>query len=207
MSIALFGGTFDPPHCGHLAIAKAAADTFGLGQILFAPTGRQPLKAQRACAPFDNRLEMTRLACAQDSRFVASDIDAPRPGDTPNYTVETLARLQLQRPGQRLYNLVGADSFEDLARWRQPQQLLALAEWIVVSRPGFTLASPLGDPPGLTLTHLQRTRIYVLDSIHEDVAASTLRERLHLGDPCADLLPATVSAYIQQHHLYLGVKP
>jgi len=200
MRIALFGGTFDPPHRGHTAIARAAADRFALDQVFFAPAGRQPLKAQPTGASFDDRLAMTRLACEEDPRFSISTLDAPRPDGAPNYTVETLESLSRAMPGAQVFNLVGADSFHSIARWRDPRHLLKLAEWIVVSRPGF----PLADPPDFTLAPAERTRIHLLDSIHEDVAATNLRERLSAGDPCTDLLSEQVSAYILSHHLYLS---
>ncbi len=199
MRIALFGGSFDPPHRGHIAIAKAAADRFALDWVLFAPAGRQPLKSGSE-ASFEDRLRMTALACHEDPRFVLSPIDAPRPDGSANYTVDTLAELAESSPDARLYNLVGADSFHTLARWRSPHQLFDLAEWIVVSRPGYELA----DPPGLTLTPAQRSRIHLLDSIHEDVAATDLRERLATGDPCADLLLPDVSSLIRAQGLYLA---
>jgi nicotinate-nucleotide adenylyltransferase len=200
MRVALFGGSFDPPHRGHVAIAKAAADQFALDQILFAPAGRQPLKSQPAGASFDERLAMTTLACVADPRFIPSAVDAPYRDGTPNFTEVTLYTLQdSMPPTAQIFNLVGADSFFSLAQWRNPQKLLELAEWIVVSRPGFELA----DPPGMELSPAQRSRIHLLDSIHEDVAATNLRERLRAGDPCKDLLPAEVSGYIQHHHLYL----
>ena len=200
MRVALFGGSFDPPHRGHVTIAKAAADRFLLDEVLFAPAGRQPLKSHLAGTSFDDRLRMTELACAEDPRFRASSLDAPLKDGSPNFTVDALLRLHETLPAARIFSLAGADSFRDLARWRDPQQLLSLAEWIVVSRPGYELA----DPPGLVLTPAQRQRIHLLDSIHEDVAATHLRERLRTGDPCTDLLPAAVSAYIHQHHLYLA---
>ena len=201
MRVALFGGSFDPPHRGHIAIAKAAADRFALDRIFFAPAGRQPLKSLSA-ASFEDRLNMTALACAEDPRFALSTLDAPHPDGTPNYTVDTLAQLQQSNPAAHIFNLVGADSFHSLARWRDPQRLLSLADWIVVSRPGFDLT----DPPGITLTPPQRQRIHILDSIHEDVAATNLRERLQAGDACSDLLPAPVVAYILHHHLYSDPK-
>jgi nicotinate-nucleotide adenylyltransferase len=200
MRIALFGGSFDPPHRGHVAVARAAADRFALDQVLFAPAGRQPLKSHTSAASFAERLQMCELACVEDVRFSVSAIDAPRPDGSPNYTVDTLAELRRLSPQAQLFALAGADSFRTLARWREPQRLLALADWIVVSRPGYELA----DPPGLRLTSAQRERIHLLDSIHEDVAATDLRERLQRGELCADLLPAAVAAYIEQHHLYLG---
>ena len=196
MRLALFGGTFDPIHRGHLAIARAAVDAFALDTILFAPTGRQPLKTGGASASFADRLAMTRLACAEaDSRFQASGVDAPREDGAPNYTVDTLATLRALHPEATLYNLVGLDSFLDLPRWREPNRLLALAEWIVVSRPGYTLdLSPY--------TEGQRARVHPLNTVWEEVSATLLRDRLRLGEPCDDLLPASATAYIAQHQLY-----
>ncbi len=123
--IALFGGSFDPPHRGHLAIARAAADTFSLTQVLFTPTARQPLKPTGAHAPYPDRLAMVTLACAeanahlQAPRFTASTLDAPRPDGRPNYTVDTLTTLQQQNPEAELFAIAGADSFLDLPRWHQ----------------------------------------------------------------------------------------
>jgi len=198
MRVALFGGSFDPPHHGHIAIAMAAADVFDLHRVLFAPVGRQPLKQERIPASFDDRLAMVELACRADPRFTVSNLDAPRSDGAPNYTVETLATLQEAIPEARLFNLVGADSFLDLPRWHEPERLLEVAEWIVVSRPGF----PLPDLSALGLTSSQRGRVHLLQTVHEDVAATNLRERLEAGDPCADVLDPAVSAYIQDHHLY-----
>lgn len=198
MRIALFGGTFDPPHLGHLAVATAAADAFQLDSILFAPAGRQPLKLNSTPSSFADRLAMTTLACAQDERFHASAIDAPRPDGRPNYTVDTLAELEQTMPAVVLFNLVGADAFLSLPHWREPARLLALAEWIVVSRPGFSL----DDLSALGLTPQQRTRVRLLETVHEEISATSLRERLRTGDPCADLIPAAVSTYIQTHRLY-----
>jgi nicotinate-nucleotide adenylyltransferase len=198
MRVALFGGSFDPPHYGHIAIAAAAADVFDLDSVLFAPVGRQPLKAGGAPASFADRLAMVELACRSDSRFAVSDLDAPRSDGTPNYTVQALAALREVMPDARLFNLVGADSFLDLRRWHEPERLLELAEWIVVSRPGF----PLANLSALDLTPYQRGRVHLLQTVHEDVAATNLRERLEAGDPCADVLDPAVSAYIQARTLY-----
>jgi nicotinate-nucleotide adenylyltransferase len=141
---------------------------------------------------------MVELACTADARFAVSDLDAPRPDGLPNYTVETLATLREALPDYRIFNLVGADSFLDLPRWREPERLLELAEWIVVSRPGF----PLTDLSPLGLTPYQRGRVHLLQTVHEDVTATNLRERLEAGDPCSDVLSPGVSAYIESHHLY-----
>jgi nicotinate-nucleotide adenylyltransferase len=198
MRVALFGGSFDPPHHGHIAIATAAADVCDLDSVLFAPVGRQPLKPERVPATFADRLAMVELVCRADPRFVVSDLDAPRRDGEPNYTVQTLAALQQAMPDARLFNLVGADSFLNLPRWHEPERLLDLAEWIVVSRPGF----PLANISALCLTPRERGRVHLLQTVHEDVAATDLRERLEAGDPCTDVLDPAVSAYIQAHQLY-----
>jgi nicotinate-nucleotide adenylyltransferase len=198
MRVALFGGSFDPPHHGHIAIATAAADVFDLDKVLFTPVGRQPLKPDGTPASFSDRLAMVKLACTLDPRFDVSDLDAPRSDGSPNYTVQTLAALHEAMPHARLFNLVGADSFLNLRRWHEPERLLELAEWIVVSRPGF----PLANLSSLGLTPSRRSRVHLLQTVHEDVAATNLRERLEAGDRCADVLDPAVFAYIEAHHLY-----
>jgi len=198
MRVALFGGTFDPPHRGHVAVAKAAADAFGLDRVLFAPVGRQPLKAKNGASAFADRVAMVELACAGDGRFEVSLVDAPRADGTPNYTVDALLALRQTMPDDSLFNLVGADSFLHMRQWREPERLLELAEWIVVSRPGF----PLAAIEAMGWTRGQRERVHLLEGVQEDVAATTLRERLEAGASCTDVLPEPVAAYIQQHRLY-----
>ncbi len=207
MRVAFFGGTFDPIHRGHLALAAAAANAFSLDRVLFAPVGRQPLKSEAPIAAFDDRLAMTMLgiAAAGDPRLAVSSIDAPRPDGTPNYTVDTLAALAREYPAATLFVLAGADSFLTLRGWRSPERLLDLAEWIVVSRPEYPLSPDSLDLPlfaPLALSDAQRARVHLLTTVHEDVSATELRRRLRAGDPCRGLLPATVADYIQTHSLY-----
>jgi nicotinate-nucleotide adenylyltransferase len=194
MRVALLGGTFDPIHRGHLAIAAAAADAFALDRVLFAPTGRQPLKLEEPLTRFSDRLAMTALACALDARFAVTAVDAPHPDGSPNYSVDSISALREQMPEAKLFVLVGADSFLDLPRWREPERLLDLAEWIVVSRPGFALEQIPGQVPA--------GRVHLLESVHEEVSATELRQRLERGDPCTDLIPAAVLEYIRGHGLY-----
>ena len=198
MRVALFGGTFDPIHRGHLAIAAAAADSFGLNRVLFAPAGRQPLKPEGTPTVFEDRVAMARLACEVDARFEVSEEDAPRADGSPNYTVDTVARLLEQSAGEWLFVLVGADSFLDLARWHEPERLLGLAEWIVVSRPGFSLHHLSVSQQA----YAALGRVHLLESVHEDVSATELRARLEQGEDCHDLVPATVLGYIRVHGLY-----
>ncbi|MGI4854531.1 MAG: nicotinate (nicotinamide) nucleotide adenylyltransferase [Janthinobacterium lividum] len=198
MRIGFFGGTFDPPHRAHLSLACAAADAFALDRVLLAPTGVQPLKQYAPGATFQDRVAMTRLLCADDARLETSDIDAPHEDGSPNFTVNTLAAVQRQYPAASLFVLVGADSFLTLPYWREPARLLELAEWIVVSRPGFSL----DDLSALQLTASQEARVHLLKTLEEDVSASGIRERLRIGVSCGTTLTPTVALYIARMHLY-----
>jgi len=198
MRIGYFGGTFDPPHRAHLHAALHAADAFALDRVLLAPTGIQPLKQGEEHAGFEDRMAMTRLMCAEDPRLEITDVDAPNADGSPNYTVDALARLRKQYPDASLFMIVGADSFLSLRRWREPETLLAEAEWIVLSRPGFDLDN-LAD---LQLTPEQRQRVHLLTDLDEDTSASAIRERLRLGISCGDMLTNKVALYIARMHLY-----
>jgi nicotinate-nucleotide adenylyltransferase len=135
--VAFFGGSFDPPHLGHLAVARAAFDALQLDAVLFAPVGAQPLKPQGSTAPFTDRLAMTRLAVAGEPGFEISLADAPNAAGEPNYTLETLRGLGAALPpGGLLFCLMGADSFVSLRRWRGAAEIPFAASLIVASRPG-----------------------------------------------------------------------
>ena len=203
MRIAFFGGTFDPIHRGHLAIAQAAVEQFGLGEILFAPVGRQPQKAKPAEASFADRMAMVRLACdgaVSGAKFVASEIDSPKADGEPNYTVDTLAELAGDRPTAELLAISGADSFLTLRSWRAPDRLVKLAQWIVVSRPGFAVSRERLSALGISEAQLKR--VHVLADVHEDVSASELRRRLRAGEDCSDWVAEPVMQYIRLHGLY-----
>ena len=198
MRIGYFGGTFDPPHRGHLALARAAADAFALDRVLFAPTGRQPLKGDAPKAEFADRLAMVRLMCKQDARFEVSEVDGPHPDGSPNYTVDALEQILQAEPGATLFALAGADSFLTLRRWHEPDRLLSLAEWIVVSRPEFDL----GDLAALALTPEQTSRVHLLTTLEDDSSATEIRARLSFGVTPADRLTPDVLLYIARMHLY-----
>jgi len=127
----------------------------------------------------------------------ASEIDAPKPGGEPNYTVDTLEQLARERPDADLFAISGADSFLTLRSWRSPVRLLELAQWIVVSRPGFPLSLA-----SLGLTDEQLRRVHLLATVHEDVSASELRRRIRAGEDCSDWITAPVMQYIREHGLY-----
>jgi nicotinate-nucleotide adenylyltransferase len=199
MRIGYFGGSFDPPHLGHLRVASAAAEAFSLDRVLLAPTGVQPLKPEGLIASFPDRLAMVSLLCASAPLLEPSSIDAPHHDLLPNYTVDTLLHLRAQlSPSDDLFVLVGADAFLDLPRWRSPDQLLTLANWIVLSRPGFSLR----HLDALALTPSQLARVHLLETLADPTSATHIRSLLSQNLPCGDLLPASVLEYIRAHHLY-----
>jgi nicotinate-nucleotide adenylyltransferase len=171
--------------------------------VLLAPTGRQPLKPDGAPAPFSDRLAMVRLLCDGVRGLEASELDGPRPDNAPNYTVDTLRRLRAGPDGladARIFVIVGADAFLDLPRWREPEALLREAEWIVVSRPGFTEE----ELRRVTLAPHDAGRIHLLTGIEVPVSATEVRERIRQGLDCSGLLIPAVQTYIETHHLYRG---
>ena len=161
MRVAFFGGSFDPPHLGHLAVARAARAAFALDAVLFAPVGMQPLKPEGPAASFEDRLVMTRLAIAGEPGFQVSLADAPKPPGAPNYipnyTIDTLERLRASlAPDGLLFCLMGADSFFGLRRWHRAAELPFVASLIVASRPGQPLPDLMVElkaalPTGLAL--------------------------------------------------------
>jgi len=197
--VGLFGGSFDPPHRGHLAAALAAADRFRLERVLLAPTARQPLKPDGPVASFEDRLEMVRLLCEGNAGLEASAVDAPAADGLPNYTIDTLQRLRCGIGAEdAIFVIVGVDAFLDLRLWRAPEELLAAAEWIVVTRPGFS-PQRLAE---LALSEEQRARVHLLGGVAEEVSATQIREALREGLDCEGLLPAAVLDYIRERHLY-----
>jgi nicotinate-nucleotide adenylyltransferase len=134
--VAFFGGSFDPPHLGHLAVARAARDAFNLDTVLFAPVGAQPLKRNGSMASFEDRVELTRLAIADEPGFAVSLADAPKSSGAPNYTIDTLLGLRAQLPADAaLFCLMGADSFFGLRQWHRSAEIPFIAPLIVASRP------------------------------------------------------------------------
>jgi nicotinate-nucleotide adenylyltransferase len=151
--VAFFGGSFDPPHFGHLAVARAARDALRLDTVLFAPVGAQPLKPQGSTAPFADRLAMTRLAITGERGFEISLADAPNAAGEPNFTLETLRGLRAaSAPGGSIFCLMGADSFVSLRHWRGAAEIPFAASLIVASRPGQRLDDLARHlPPGLVI--------------------------------------------------------
>ena len=201
MRIGFFGGSFDPPHRGHLAVARAAAVAFCLDRILLAPTALQPLKPGGATASFNDRLAMVELLCQGEAQLEPSALDAPlgHGEGEPNYTIDTLTRLHAGlSPDTTVFVIAGADAFLDLRRWRSPDSLLAIAEWIVVSRPGFSLTAL----DALQLSPGQIARVHLLSGVAQPASATEVRACLREGRDCSELVTAPVLEYIAEHHLY-----
>jgi nicotinate-nucleotide adenylyltransferase len=221
MKIALFGGTFDPVHLGHIAVARAAAEKFGLGRVYFAPADLPPHKQKRKLTDFQHRFAMLALATADDPRFVASLLDAPT--GEPNYSIDTVRRLKSGlKKTDKLYFLIGMDAFKDIATWRQPEELLAEIEFIVVSRPGYSLAD-IGRalpeslrPTDLMMRAMRSQRpegtialmgatIHLLGEVREKISSTQIRAAA--GKSVKQLsryVPLLVAEYIKKENLYVG---
>jgi nicotinate-nucleotide adenylyltransferase len=200
MRIAVYGGTFDPPHFGHLAVARAAVAHFALDRVLLAPTGLQPLKAAAPLAPFEDRCAMVNLLCKGDPHFTLSREDAPRPDGQPNYSIDLLTTLRTTLPAtDELFAIVGADAFQHFAQWRSPQELLHVAQWIVVSRPGIDVDATIDDVLHTLGASDKRHAVHALRDIEEPASATEVRHRLAHGLPCDRLVPPSVLGYIREH--------
>jgi len=218
LNIALFGGTFDPIHTGHLKAAKAAARRFRLNRILFIPSGNPPHKIGNHLTPFDHRFAMVSLACAADPRFVPSLLEAPTADGRPQYSIATIrkARRYLRR-SDKLFFLIGVDAFLDLPHWKDYRDILDLVDFIVVSRPGYPnrkIAETI--PPsmirrsarltGEQAIHLRRSLVHVVRGIDAPVASSDIRDAVSAGRGLAGLVPPLVEEYIRKEGLYLSTR-
>ena len=200
MRVGVFGGTFDPIHIGHLAIAEEARSSLDLDEVLVIPAGEPWLRAGQPGAAACHRMAMVELAVESYPGLRASDIEVCRPG--PTYTVDTLAELHRRsRPGTELYLVLGTDSLMDIGRWRQPRRLLELSSLVGITRPGYMEF----DPGTLDeITPGASAKVELLKGPMLDVSAVTLRGRLSRGLSIAGDVPETVEEYIRQHGLYQG---
>jgi len=193
--IGILGGTFDPIHYGHLAIAEEARLALQLDRVLFVPAAQQPLKRGTHIATPEQRFAMTQLACASNSTFEVSRIELDRPG--PSFTLTTLEALQTAQIGE-LHFILGDDALADLARWHAAERLVELARIIAVGRPGSLtdLTRIIQALPAL------QERLTVLPGPALDISSSTLRRRVAASQPIRYQTPDAVVAYIGEHRLY-----
>lgn len=193
----VFGGTFDPIHLAHLAVAEAARDACGLRRVLFVPAAQPPHKPDRPITPADDRLAMVEAAVADNPGFEVSRIEIDRDG--PSYTVDTLAALRESDPEGRLALILSAESYAELGTWHQPARILELADLIVAPRDGH---AP-GDR-GIVRGQLpdSAAAIHFLGGPHIRLSASEIRERAAEGRSIRYLVPDAVAVYIGDHGLY-----
>lgn len=197
--LGILGGTFDPPHYGHLALAENGRAQLQLERVLFVLAGQPPHKPDRPITPAHHRVAMVEAAIADNPAFAISGVDLDRPG--PHYTVEMLALLQREHPGAEMFFLMGSDSLAQFLTWRDPDSIAGQARLAVMRRTGHSpdLETLEQAVPGI------RERLVWLEVPHLDIASSDLRRRAREGLPLRYLLPPLVEAYICEHRLYAGV--
>jgi nicotinate-nucleotide adenylyltransferase len=226
MNIGLFGGSFDPIHRGHLALVEAAADRFSLRQVLFVPANVPPHKQKHPVTAFAHRYAMVVLATQDDKRWVPSLLEAGAAGSgegakqAANYTIDTVRRIkQTLRKADRLFFLIGMDAFKDIAKWHEARALLAECEFIVASRPGYSLrdvAESLPEavrPPAAVTKPFQKqaasgdlvlpgVTLHLLDGVQQNVSATTIRTAAAQGKALGRWLDPRVAEYVKKMGLY-----
>jgi nicotinate-nucleotide adenylyltransferase len=203
MNIGLFGGTFDPVHKGHLALAQAARERCDLGRIYFVPTNVPPHKTSQPVASYFHRYTMTALATQTEKLFVSSVLEAPGEfilhdkksakasvASAPNYSIDTIRRLkQSLKKSDRLFFLIGVDAFKDIAKWREAEALFAECVFIIASRPGFSLADVAGALPEKLRPRTEATKPFARQPAKGDLVLPGVM--LHLLDDVNQKISAT----------------
>ncbi len=233
MNIGLFGGTFDPIHRGHLALARAARERCKLSRVCFVPANVPPHKKQQPLLPFAHRFAMIALATAQEKDFSASLLEAPEEVDAsslgkkklvalakPNYTIDTVKRLkQSLKKADSLFLLIGIDAFADIAKWHQAEALFSECQFIVASRPGFSLADVANALPASLRPRAEATRpfhkqaatgdlvlkgvtIHLLNDVYQPISSTVIREAAADGKPISRYVEPAVADYVKKMGLY-----
>jgi nicotinate-nucleotide adenylyltransferase len=225
MNIGLFGGTFDPVHRGHLALARSALERCKLNRICFVPANIPPHKQGQPLSPFAHRFAMLALATESEKAFVPSLLEAPDESgaskkEKPNYTIDTVRRMkQSFKHSDRLFLLIGMDAFAEISSWHQCEALFCECEFIVASRPGFSLADvakalpeklrPRAEvmkpfqkqaPSGELV--LPGVRIHLLDNLNQPASATVIRQAASAGKPMGRFVEPAVADYIKKVGLY-----
>jgi len=220
-NIALYGGSFDPVHLGHLAVARTAAERFNLQRVYFVPADVQPLKARQQVTNFYHRYAMLALALQGEPRFLPSLLEAPEivraSGQSASYTVDTMRRVRARlNPATRLHFIIGMDAFQHIAKWRSPVELLRSAEFIVASRPGFPLDDVLRAlpeelrPSDSAARQMRETgslesnglTLHLLPELNELASATAIRQAARQGTGLGKLVPSAVAEYIAKMKIY-----
>lgn len=192
----LFGGTFDPPHVGHLALAEWARERLKLDEVLFVPVGSPPHKRATRLSIARHRLAMTRLATRGNPAFRVSSMEVD--AKSPSYTVNTLRRLREDQPLDRWYLLIGSDSLDEFHTWLEPEEILRLSTLAVAARPG-TAESAFPR-------YGRRRGVISIGNPGLDVSSTMVRARARSGRSLRYLVPDAVAAYIGRHGLYRAAR-
>ena len=201
MRVGILGGTFNPPHLGHLICAQEAHLQLGLDQVVLIPAARPPHKPSLEGEPGpSHRLELCRAAVGGDPRFAVSDLEVRREG--PSYTVDTLGELTSLKPDSELFLIVGGDVAAGLPSWHEPERVLALATLAVAKRRGTTRASI--DQALSGLRGGDRAEFFRMPRI--GISSTEIRQRVQLQQPIKYFVPEPVARYIDEHRLYGGRK-
>ncbi|MBK9165141.1 MAG: nicotinate (nicotinamide) nucleotide adenylyltransferase [Acidobacteria bacterium] len=213
--VAYFGGTFDPVHCGHIAVAKALVPAFGLDRLHFLPAFHAPHKPERRPTSGYHRYAMLSIATANEPMLMVSTLELDK--RERRYTIDTLAELKALHADSELFFVMGADSWTDIRTWKDWESVLLAVNHIVVSRPGFELSSDHVTPKVQSRIVDLRTsgnalpadfaadepRIFITDAVNQDISATDLREDLSDGElDRQDEIPAEVAKYIEKYELY-----
>lgn len=191
MKIGIFGGTFDPPHIGHLIVADDARAALGLDEVLFIPAARSPHKLERKTASATHRLKLIRLAIAGNPAFRVSDIEIQR--GRISYTVNTLERLHASRPHDELFLLIGMDNVKKFDTWKAPERIIELVTIVVMTRPGVQQAR-------MPKRIAHKTLMCAVPEI--GISSTDIRHRVQHGRPFRHLVPDKVYEYILKNKLY-----
>ncbi|APT82105.1 nicotinate-nucleotide adenylyltransferase [Corynebacterium ammoniagenes] len=191
--IGIMGGTFDPIHNGHLVAASEAAYRFDLDKVIFVPTGQPWQKADRDVTDAEHRYLMTMVATASNPRFTVSRVDIDRNG--PTYTIDTLRDIRKFYPDAELYFITGADALSSIMSWRDWEDMLEMAHFVGVTRPGYPLTRDM-------VPEDQRDNIELIDIPAMAISSTDCRERARGGEPVWYLVPDGVVQYIAKNHLY-----
>jgi nicotinate-nucleotide adenylyltransferase len=194
--LGVIGGTFDPPHYGHLVLAENARVQLALSVVLFVPAGQPPHKPEGPVTPAHHRVAMVEAAIAGNPGFLLSRVDLDRPG--PHYTVDMLGILSRRYPGAALFFLMGGDSLAEFISWRDPSGIVARARVAVMDRSGWEtdLPSLVQEIPNIL------DRIVLLDAPYLQISGTELRRRVREGLPIRYLVPPAVERYVYEHGLY-----
>lgn len=192
MRLAIFGGSFDPPHVGHLLAAGDASDRLSLDRIIFVPAATQPLKSGRAATPAEQRLTMVRLLVEGDPRFEVSPLEVERGG--LSFTVDTLAYFAGAHPAAERFLLLGADVLGTFGQWREPARVLELARPVILEREG--------EPPAALPAGFDERRLLRLPTRRIDVSSTEIRERVRSAKSIRGFVTDSVAAFIARGGLY-----